>query len=417
MLQIDRRQLWLWLGLIAWCGVLIMLSYGAVLRLPLITDDWTQLPYAASRTLTEFWQGAEGPPYYRPLIFSVWKILYVILGRHDEVLLHALNIALLFASGLMTGWLAGRLWAPAQGERHMDWRRCYLGAGLFVLFPFSYDAIAWIAAMSHLLAVVLILLSVISYVKARETGSRLWMALGLMAVFLCPFSHENGVLAGLLIAAVELTWPSAGSQPAESIWRRVSRVALWLAPLLIWWLLWRSVSIARGPGWLALNDGKTLWRNSVYFLQGPAYPLTWLGGWLSERLALDNTVVAGGLSAIALASAALVQWRSGADRRAWLPWLWIALTSTPIVLFLNYSYVNSSPRMMLLMSVGAAWLWTDVGVRLIDWGRATTTRRRFSQGVVVALVTVLLIQNVMFIHDRLRPWELSGWFGKLSIGR
>ncbi len=404
MARLDRRQRWLWLGLIGWCGLLVMLSYSAVLQLPLISDDWNQLPYAASRTMTEIWQGAAGPAYYRPLAFTVWKVLYVILGRHDEVILHALNVVLLFVGSLMVGWLAGRLWAPAEDEDRFDWRRCYVSAGLFALFPFSYDALAWIAAMMHPLAIVLLLLSVISYVKARESGSRRWSGLGLAAALLSPLVHENGMLAGPLVMMVELTWPRA----TEPLGRRLSRAALWLVPMLIWWLIWRSVPIARGPESLALNDAKTLWRNSVYFLQGPAYPITWAGGWLSEHLAIDNVGVAIGLTVVALASAALIQWRARTDRRVWLPWLWIGVTTAPIVVFLNYTYVSSSPRMMMLMSVGAAWLWTDVGLRVADWGRATITRRRFSRVFAAALAVALMIQNIMFIYDRLRPWELGG---------
>jgi hypothetical protein len=400
----DRRQLLLRLGLIIWCGLLVMLCYSTVLQLPLISDDWNQLPYAASRTVTEIWQGATGPAYYRPVAFIVWKVLYVILGRHDEVILHALNVVLFFASSLMVGWLAGRLWAPADDEDHFDWRRCYVSAGLFALFPFSYDALAWIAAMMHPLAIALLLLSVISYVKARKSGSWLWSGLGLAAALLSPLVHENGALAGPLIMMIELTWP----RTTAPLWRRLSRAALWLVPMLIWWLIWRSVPIARGPESLALNDARTLWRNSVYFLQGPAYPITWAGGWLSENLALDNVGVAISLSVIALAGAALIQWRARADRRAWLPWLWIGVTSAPIVLFLNYTYVSSSPRMMMLMSVGAAWLWTDVGLRLADWGRATITRQRLGPALAVVLAVALMIQNVAFIRDRLQPWELAG---------
>jgi len=279
-----------------------------------------------------------------------------------------------------------------------------VSAGLFALFPFSYDALAWIAAMMHPLAIALLLLSVISYVKARKSGSWLWSGLGLAAALLSPLVHENGMLAGPLIMMVELTWPRA----TEPLWRRLSRAALWLVPMLIWWLIWRSVPVARGPESLALNDAKTLWRNSVYFLQGPAYPITWAGGWLSEHLAIDNVGVAIGLTVIALAGATLIQWRTRADRRVWLPWLWIGVTTVPIVVFLNYTYVSSSPRMMMLMSVGAAWLWTDVGLRVADWGRATITRRRLSQTFATALAVALMIQNIMFIHDRLRPWELGG---------
>jgi len=403
----ETRQRWLRLGLIGWCGFLVLLSYSAVLRLPLIADDWNQLPYAASRTVTEIWQGVDSPAFYRPLAYTVWKALYVLLGRHDEIALHALNMALHFFNSLMVGWLAGRLWASSQDEHRLNWRRCYLSAGLFLLFPFSYGGVAWIAAMMHPLVVTLILLSVMSYVRARETGAQRWFVLSLILATLSPFAHENGVLAGPLIIAVELTQPRANLPAAEPAWRRLGRAALWLVPILIWWLSYHLAAAAQVNS-MALNDGKTLWRNSVYFLQGPAYPLTWLGTWLSIHLAVDNVLMAVVLSVVALAGAALVQWRSPADRRAWLPWIWIGLASAPTILFLIYRYVSGAPRLLMLMSVGAVWLWTDVVVRLADWGRTTLARRRLLQGTAITLTTVLLIQNVAFIRDRLRTWELGG---------
>jgi hypothetical protein len=404
MSRLRRRQMWLWLGLIGWCGLLTMLTYSAVLRLPLVTDDWTQLPYAASRTLGEIWQGAKGPAYYRPLAFTVWKSLYVIFGHQDEVALHALNVALHFLNSLLVGWLSGRLWSSSAAGNQVNWRRRYLAAGLFLLFPFSYDAISWIAAMMHPLVILLMLASLISYVKGRDTSSSRWYVLSLVLALLSPFAHETGVLVGPLIVIVELTWPL----PAESGWRRLSRAGLWLAPMLIWWLIWRSVPVSRGAGWLTFNSGKTLWRNSVYFLQGAAYPVTWLGGWLSENLAIDNMGVAAGLAVVAFAGAVLIQWRSRANRRAGLPWLWLALTSAPAVLFLDYKYVSGSPRMLMLMSVGAAWLWTDVIVRLTTWSWTTPALRRLGLALTTACVFVIMAQNVTFVRDRIRPFELGG---------
>ena len=115
-----------------------------------------------------------------------------------------------------------------------------------------------------------------------------------------------------------------------------------------------------------------------------------------------------GLTVLALGIALTIQIFTGADRRMWLPWLWIGLTSVPTILFLDYRYVSSSPRMFMLMSVGAAWLWADVVVRLAAWGRTTLSRQRFSRGLAIMLVGALLFQNVAFIHDRLQPWELGG---------
>ena len=270
MVQTERRQLNLWFGLIAWGALLAVISYGAALRLPFFTDDPIQLPYAAARDLSEIWHSAEGLTYYRPLAFTVWKIMYGLWGRHDATALHALNLLLHVVNSLMVGWLADR---PTQPGHYPDWRRRYVGAALFLLYPFSFDAVPWIAAVMHPLAVALVLAGVISFLKMSATKSRRWAALSLSCVFLAPFAHENGVLAGPLVVAFALTQ----LRGKASFWSELRQAAWWLVPGFIWWLIWRQVPVDRGANWLALNNAAALLRNGVYFAQGAAYPVTWLG--------------------------------------------------------------------------------------------------------------------------------------------
>ena len=163
--QLDRRQVRSWLGLIAWCSLLMVLSYQAVLRLPLITDDWTQLPYAASHSVTEIWQGATGFTYFRPLAFTIWKLLFVILGEHNDVVLHGLNFLLHLTDGVLVGVLASYLWTPRKSGQHVAGWRSFLSASLFIVFPFSFDAVVWVAAMMHPLMILLVLISALSLPK------------------------------------------------------------------------------------------------------------------------------------------------------------------------------------------------------------------------------------------------------------
>lgn len=118
------------------------------------------------------------------------------------------------------------------------------------------------------------------------------------------------------------------------------------------------------------------------------------GGWLRDTFSLNDSVVALALSAIAAILAAMVQWRGGANRRGWLPWLWIGAASLPVVLFLDYWYVSAAPRMLMLASVGSVWLWTDVIVRLIDWPHATAMRRRVSIAAAIGLGAILIVSTM-----------------------
>jgi hypothetical protein len=207
-----------------------------------------------------------------------------------------------------------------------------------------------------------------------------------------------------LIALIELTDPA----PTEAFWRRTRRVAVWLVPVLIWFVIWRTVPAARGANHLVFNQPNAVLRNTLYFAQGAAYPLTWTGGWLRDTVGINAFLAAIILSASALVIAALIQWRTRSNRRGLLPWLWIITGSLPALFFLDYLYLSAAPRIIMLSSIGVAWLWTDVFVRLADVGRSTVARRRLSRALAASLCVALLIQNVIFIQGQMRVFHMGG---------
>ncbi len=400
MRESDRRRI-AWLGLIAWSGLLLGVVYGSSLRLPFLADDFFHLPYVDTHSVVQMWQTAEGLYYFRPLSFTLWKLMEPIFGFHNLFAQHALNLLLHLSNALMVGWLAGHLW---RTKGQVDWRRRFLGATLFLLYPFSFEAVPWIGSLVHPLVTFSILVSVVSYAKLRATGDRRWGLISLAFTFLSPFAHENGALVVPLIALIELTDPA----PAEALWRRLRRVAVWLVPVLIWFAIWRTVPAARGANHLVFNNPSAVLRNTLYFAQGAAYPLTWTGGWLRDTVGVNAFLAAIILNASALAIAALIQWRTRSNRRGLLPWLWIVTGSLPALFFLDYSYLSGAPRTIMVSSIGVAWLWADVIARIADWGRATIARRRFSVALAVTLGVALLIQNDVFIQSQLRVFNLAG---------
>ncbi|MFZ0547230.1 MAG: hypothetical protein WAM60_17415 [Candidatus Promineifilaceae bacterium] len=394
-------QRWGSLGLAAWCVLLVALAYGDALRLPFFFDDFVHLPYVDAYSLREMWQTAGSLAYYRPLSFTIWKIMYLVVGHHSPFLQHALNLLLHTVNGFMVGWLFWRL--EIGGRRTMAGG--FLSATLFLLFPFSYQAVPWIGSMSHLLVTSLILLALVGYWHGREGDGRLWYVLSLAAAALAPFAHENGVLVGPLVALVELTEPAQ-----REAWRRTTgRVALWSLPALlwlpVWWLAPKAVS-----GTVTIRGGEAMLQNVLYFLQGLAYPLTQLGGWLHQH-GMNDLAAAGVLSAVALGSAAGILVITRAGRRALLPWLWYAVTMLPAVLFLSFDYVINGPRLLMLASVGAAWLWTDVIVTIVKNDR--TSVRDFVQLGWFRLLTavfllIVLVQNGRFIQERMTIHQTLG---------
>ncbi|MCA9975247.1 MAG: hypothetical protein KC413_05835, partial [Anaerolineales bacterium] len=101
---------------------------------------------------------------------------------------------------------------------------------------------------------------------------------------------------------------------------------------------------------------------------------------------------------LAIFTAILLQSRS---RRAWLPWGWIILSLLPAILFLRFDSVINGPRLMMLASVGIAWLWADAALTLAQtqWWRRV---------LAAGLLALLLWQNGRFIHTRMQLHQMLG---------
>lgn len=397
---------------VALLGLLGLLLVGAVygdsLRLPFFFDDFVHLPYVESTALGRMFLSAEGLAYYRPLPFAVWRLLYLALGENSPLLHHGLNLALHLANGMLVGWLAAALW------RDWRWPRALLAAALFWLYPFSYQAVPWAGAGPHLFVTILVLSAIASYLLWRQTHRRRWLLFSLAATALAPFSHENGVMVGPAVFLVALTG-AAGAVPRtrRRLAQAVRHGALWSLPALFWLPLWWSAPKGVEAD-VGINNLESILQNTVYWLQGMGYPLTFLGGWF-VRLGMNDMIAALLLALPALALAAFVQRLPalrGSNRppepdgrlaRAAFPWLWALLAWTPALVMLGFDYVVSSPRLLMLASAGIAWLWADVTVRLL---RGQPAGWRVT--LVSLAVGLLLLQNVVFIRTRMTGHLLLG---------
>ena len=197
--KILPRESGRWFALVAWLLLLLAVTYGSALTLPFFFDDFVHIPFVDSHRMTEIWRSSGGLAYYRPLSFTIWKIMFWVIGRHDPFLQHALNLFLHVVNALMVGWLAGNLFSGRT------WLRRFLAASLFLLYPFSYQAVPWVGSMSHLLVTSAILVALITYRRYRQGYGRGWALASVLISALAPYAHETGILIGPLIGVIELT--------------------------------------------------------------------------------------------------------------------------------------------------------------------------------------------------------------------
>ncbi len=410
--MIDRaRQPLYWLLFAAFCGLLTTVIYGVSVTLPFFFDDFVHYPFVEANNVARIWRTTDELAYYRPLNFTLWRLTYDFFQRHNPFVDHAINLLLHAVNGWLAGWLAARLWS-LRGDRfpvvasdtgQVDWQRVYLSASLFLLFPFSYQAVPWVGSLSHLLVTTLILLAILCYVQMRHTRVRPWGLASLFFTMLAPFAHENGLLVMPFVVLVDLTTPGLSRR-----WRQASRTAvIWTVPLLIYMPIWLSLPRLESGG-LFSNSLEGMLQNSTYFLQGTFYPFTSLGGWLHYTHKINDMTAVFMLSGLGLLVALLIQLTQKATLRSLLPWLWAILASLPAILFLVFDYVINGPRLLMVASVGVAWLWADVILLFSRGGKRGSIDHYLRAGLALLATFILVGQNIGFIRERMTMHEILG---------
>lgn len=366
------------------------LCYGIALQLPFMADDFFQLPEAANKSFANLWQSAIY--YYRPLAFSLWRLSYLIFGYHNPFVLHLLNLILHVSNGLLAGWLGDRLRHPLnQPTFTPDWLRRGLITTLFIIYPFSYEAVPWVSAVMHPLSLCLGLLALVSLIKFWSYGGRAWALLSLLFIFLAPFAHENGALVGLFLVGLALL------QPHQRWWY------IWLLPSLIWGVIWQQVPAAQSGSAAQLQAVDVLGRNSVYLLQAIAYPTSWLGGWVHNQFALAELSLVAVISTGTMALVIVWQWSRGAWLYYGIMWGWLGLFIAPALLFLGFPYLSAAPRVLMFASVGLAWLWTDM---IMGWWRER--HKPYLRPLAIGLAGLIMGISLYYVNQQMRTYTLGG---------
>ncbi|NLD73503.1 MAG: hypothetical protein GX649_12400 [Chloroflexi bacterium] len=362
------------------------LAYGYTLGLPLFLDDLVHFRWLEGRSLLDVWRSAEIIGYYRPLTFTLWQVLRRIQGWYHPAILHAVNLLLHGANALL---LMALLWRRGgEGARLVGWT----AGALFLLFPFSYQAVPWVGSLSHILATSLTLGALYAALCGRRT-------LALVMAVLAPFAHETGVLVAPLLALWMLT--AEGERPP---WRAVLRDtapywAVAVGGLAVWLLAPKDV----GETWILNLESR--WQNAAYFAQGLAFPVAPLARTVMARSARLNDLQAiAVVAAPAVALWAALLWRAGRARDVALALGWYAVAIGPAWLVLGFAYVVDGPRLMYGASAGAALLWAAPLGLLAERRRA---RRALGAAGVVAVLAGAYVGG-RFLHSRADLYRQMG---------
>lgn len=380
--------------------VLTFAIYGEAIALPFFFDDMIHLRWLDWHSLSSLWTTAEAFIYYRPLTFLVWKISYIIQHHYDSLVLHLVNMALHALNGALVGYLAYRL---SDGERRL---LCALAAAsLFVTYPFSYQSVPSVGSLSKPLLAFLVLSCGSLYCEARRRGSRFLLFCSAGLAFMAPFAHENGVLVGACLIAMEglgLIRKNLGYTSRLPSLCSISALGfsvIWstIGFPIIWSMLPKSREAMR------FASLESLWQNGVYFLQGLVFPVAPLAIILVRILPLDNF---GATALVTLSTLTLLFVFFRQMKRLYLLFFsvgWFVAGVLPAWLFLKWDYVINGPRLLYLASVGSALLWA--GALSAVW--SSRLFRRLGPMLAGIVLLILLWHNTAFIRYRMDLYVLG----------
>jgi hypothetical protein len=334
---------------VAAVALLAVWLYRRALTFAFFNDDPTgHFAWMESRSILDFFAGSAEYGYYRPVVFAVLRGMETLFGNaaypHNPAAGHGLLVLLHGANAAFVWLLAYRLSGRALAY-------AWIAALVFAFTPFSYEAVAYVASLTHPLHVFWLLPALLLFDHGRRIGDRRFLALSGLAQMIALFSHENGLF--IFPALVGLDWVV---RPGAS-WRERAR---WLWPygvitllFALWWLVVPKNSEQ------SLNVIAAIGRNTIPFLQTLVFPL--LPAFRPDAATVWLPVVLAGLVA---GASGWLAYRLG----AWRLWVfavgWVGLAALPSLLFLGPAYVYGSPRLSYLPSIGVALLWAIPGLAL-----------------------------------------------------
>jgi uncharacterized membrane protein YeaQ/YmgE (transglycosylase-associated protein family) len=333
------------------------------------TVPWTQ------------WFTSSPGNFVRPLVFIIYRLLWLVQGGYGAPGYHATLLFLHVANTVLVGILASAL----SRRQSFGW----LAAILFATFPLSQEAISEVDALCHPLLVFWALLALVMFEHGRQTGQRRYRWAVHLLVALALLTHENGLVIPFLLLALDLLfWTPRSLQ--ELVRSPALPYFVWPILFLFWWLQIPKAATA------APRTVDGLLRNTLPFLQVVAYP--WLPFARLDVTQVSWLVILAGVTLMVTGLAARILHLV----RLWLfAIVWLLLAAAPAVLFLEWDYLFGGPRLYYLASVGAALLWAAPPLALISLATGSWGRRAAFLGSGVILALALVLPPVPFINCQL----------------
>jgi hypothetical protein len=374
--------------------ILTFVLYRRVLSLPLYWDDAPHYFFVVPNTFRQIWTNQTGYAYYRPLIFTFYKLAFQLLVPNFIFLLYGVSLALHAFNGLLLGvlaWLlirdAGRSPVEHAALPVSPTQVGIFASLLFVIYPFSIYVVGNTAALMHPAVVFLTLLGMLAVCRFVRTPARRWLVVMLVAAAVAPFFHESGVMVGAIFVWAILCLNARLLR--RYWWLPVALLLLSGVFVATWWMVPKS---GGGRNW---PDPKMMFDNATFFLQGLTYPVQPVATLLIERFKWSDIATIWLVGLPALVGLAIVFGRARRRRLYFLCIGWAGLAILPSVLALQFLYILTGPRLLYCAAPPAVLLWTCGCLALIK-----SMRQPWARILVGAAAVLLLVAIPLYFDER-----------------
>lgn len=382
----------------------VLLAHGVTLfgdfvyddRFIIVNNDFVSDPAAWSKFFTEgTWAGAGyDVRNYRPLPMLTFGLNHAIDGLRPfgyhlvNVLVHLVNVLLVYGLGRRLGWSAGAAW---------------VAAAIFGVHPMHAEPVAEIVGRMDLLAATAFLGALVCHVTGRDrrqAGRRgtAWLASAVALYAVSLLCKEHVIVLPVLVLLFDAMWGVPRVMRSGSVYLGYATVGglyLLLRAAVFGGVLSPHIDlldnpIAQGSDWIRVVSA--LWvtgRYFIYFLLpveiSPDYSY-------AQILPFDSAISLGAIitTLCAIAVSAVGGWLVFRSRRAAMA---IGLVLLPFLPVSNLFFPIGTVMGIRLFYLPVAGLALLIGLGWDRWGAA---RRRLGWGsvaIVLIVLTVLAIRH------------------------
>jgi hypothetical protein len=379
-------------------GALLSDDYAVLASL----SDWSQEGHLLYALVSKFYSGLDSPSfYYRPLSMASFGFNFVLAGA-APLGWRLTNLALHLASGALVFVIVRRFSIESESDRSNT--GASIAAAIFLLFPTSPEAVAWVSGRYDLLALLFMLATLAFFQRAARWYDR-WGVAALLTAACALASKESAALLPALVLAAAIARRAARSRaPATSIFSMGARDA---AP----WLL-------LGVAYFAMRAAIFGSPFQVYARTSPLEALAsgaWMqsmssvGAWVDATLPLPfarTPFLIAILMLLALGTVAC--WRRRASRASWLA---VAIsTFLSIALLLPHlSALAANGEQGRLFYTTSALLALLVGLAVAATAaRSGVQWRRGRRATALGASLVLITAELLLLRATVATWSAAG---------